>query len=51
MKNNDFNVNALAQIVGINSKQLYRKLKLITGMTPVTFLRKKRMQKAALLLK
>lgn len=51
MKNNDFNVNALAQTVGVDSKQLYRKLKQMTGMTPVAFLRQKRMQRAALLLK
>lgn len=51
MKNNDFNVNALAQTVGVDSKQLYRKVKQMTGMTPVAFLRQKRMQRAALLLK
>ena len=46
----EFNVSALADLVGIDSKQLYRKIKQLTGMTPVSYVRKLRMKKAAVLL-
>jgi len=35
----------------MDQKQLYRKLKQLTGETPVSFIRKQRMQRAAALLK
>ena len=46
----EFNVSALADLAGIDSKQLYRKVKQLTGMTPVSYVRKLRMKKAAVLL-
>ncbi len=45
-----FNVNILCEIAGINSKQVYRKLKQLTGMTPVEYIKSIRMKKAAMLL-
>lgn len=46
----DLNVNALADISGINNKQLYRKVKQLTGMTPVEYIKSIRLKKAAMLL-
>lgn len=46
----DLNVNALVDISGINSKQLYRKVKQLTGMTPVEYIKSIRLKKAAMLL-
>lgn len=45
----DLNVNSLSTISGIGSKQIYRKLKQLTGMSPVEYIRKIRMKKAAIL--
>jgi AraC-like DNA-binding protein len=46
----DLNVNALSTISGIGSKQIYRKLKQLTGMSPVEYIRSVRLKKAAVLL-
>lgn len=51
MSKEDFNVTVLANMVVIDSKQLYRKVKQLTGMTPVSYIRKLKMKKAAVLLK
>lgn len=47
----DLNVNALCEQYGISSKQLYRKIKNLTGLTPVEYIKSIRMKKAAMLLK
>lgn len=47
----DLNVTRLQELVGMGSKQLYRKLKTLTGHTPVDYIRTRRLQKAALLLR
>jgi len=47
----DFNVNALCELTSINNKQLYRKLKQLTGQTPVDYIKSIRMKKASMLLK
>lgn len=44
------NVNALCELSGTNNKQLYRKLKQMTGMSPVEYIKSIRMKKAAMLL-
>ena len=46
----DLNVNALSHLSGIGSKQIYRKTKQLTGMSPVEYIRSLRMKKAAILL-
>lgn len=46
----DFNVTTLQETLGMGNKQLYRRLKALTGRTPVEYLRDIRMRKAALLL-
>lgn len=51
MIDSDFNVTTLQEIVGMGGKQLYRKLKAMTGKTPVEYIRDIRMHKAALMLK
>ncbi len=51
MIDSDFNVTTLQEMVGIGGKQLYRKVKAMTGMTPVEYIRDIRMHKAALMLK
>lgn len=45
-----FSVENLAKDIGISQKQLYRKVKQLTGMTPVGYIRKMRMMKAHALL-
>lgn len=47
----NFNVTQLSQYLNLDQKQLYRKIKQLTGMTPISFLKKLRMKKAAVLLK
>ncbi|MCR5455363.1 MAG: response regulator [Bacteroidales bacterium] len=47
----DFNIDALAQEVGISRANLYRKIKEITGISSGKFLRNIRMEQAARLLK
>lgn len=51
MQSEEFNVTKLCDLIGMDQKQLYRKLKLLTGETPVSFIRKRRLQRAAALLK
>lgn len=51
MVDSDFNVSVLQEKMGMGYKQLYRKLKALTGQTPVEYIRDMRMQKAAKLLK
>lgn len=46
----NLNVNALCELSGVNSKQLYRKIKQLTGLTPVEYIKSIRMKKAAMLL-
>lgn len=47
----ELNVSALGDISGINSKQIYRKIKQLTGKTPVEYIKSVRMKKAAMLLR
>lgn len=46
----DFNVNQLSVLLNISTTQLYRRLKQMTGYTPVEFIRIVRLQKAHVLL-
>lgn len=46
----DFNVNKLSELAGVSSKQVYRRVKQLTGMTPVDYIRSIRLKKAAMLL-
>jgi Signal transduction histidine kinase len=46
----DLSVQALSEKSGISSKQIYRKIKQLTGLTPVDYIRSIRMKKAAMLL-
>lgn len=46
----EFNVNTLCALSDMGSKQLYRKIKVMTGMTTVAYIRDQRMKKAATLL-
>lgn len=50
MIDSDFNVTKLQEVVGIGGKQLYRKIKTLTGRTPVEYIRELRLRKAAKLL-
>ncbi len=50
MSNPDLNVNVLSDISGVSSKQLYRRIKTITGLSTVAYIRDLRMKKAASLL-
>jgi DNA-binding response OmpR family regulator len=50
MEDTSFNVTMLSDISGVDAKQLYRKLKQLTGYTPVCYIRQIRMKKAAMLL-
>lgn len=51
VSDSDLNVNLLCTLSGVNNKQMYRKLKQLTGMTPVEYIKSIRMKKAAMLLK
>lgn len=51
MENTEFNVAMLCGLSGMNQKQLYRKIKELTGITPVSLIRRVRMTKAAQLLR
>ena len=48
--NTEFNVAMLADLSKADKKQLYRRLKQLTGFTPVEYIRHIRMKKAAMLL-
>lgn len=50
MAKEGFNVENLATDIGVSQKQLYRKLKQLTGMTPVNYMRSLRLKKAYALL-
>lgn len=51
MADEQFNVAALAQMLGTNPRQLCRKLSQIMDLSPVAYVRKLRMKKAAVLLR
>ena len=51
MIDSDFNVTMLQETLGIGAKQLYRKVKALTGRTPVEYIREMRMRKASKLLR
>ena len=51
LSDSELNVAALCEKSGINNKQIYRKIKQLTGMTPVEYIRSVRMKKAAMLLR
>ena len=51
MGREDFDVSLLASMLSVENKQLYRKLKQLTGYSPVNYIRKLRMSKASILLK
>lgn len=51
MADSDFNVNALADRLNTNTKQLYRRIKQLTGKSPVDYIKSLRMKRAARLLK
>ncbi|GHT30160.1 histidine kinase [Bacteroidia bacterium] len=46
----NFNVIALCELAGISQKQLYRKIKQLTGMTTIEYIKSIKLKKAALLL-
>ena len=48
--NPELNVKNLSQLSGISTKQIYRRVKHLTGLTPVDYTRSIRMKKAAMLL-
>jgi signal transduction histidine kinase/ligand-binding sensor domain-containing protein/DNA-binding response OmpR family regulator len=50
MEKEEFNIIMLTEIMAIDQKQLYRKIKQLTGMTPINYMRKLKMKKAAVLL-
>lgn len=50
ISNSDFNVNELSTLSGISPKQLYRRIKQLTGYSPVDYIKSIRMKKAAMLL-
>ena len=50
ISDSDLNVNALCNLSGVGSKQIYRKVKQLTGMSPVEYIKSIRMKKAAMLL-
>lgn len=50
ISDSDLNVGLLSSISGIGSKQIYRKIKSLTGMSPVEYIRSIRIKKAAILL-
>lgn len=50
MTSDGFGVQQLAATIGVDQKQLYRKVKQLTDMTPVNYIRKLKMQRAASML-
>lgn len=50
MDNSDLNVQLLSELSGISSKQIYRRLKTLTGHSAVDYIRTVRLRKAAWLL-
>lgn len=51
MEDNAFNVASLSERTGLGGKLVYRKVKQLTGLTPVEYLRTLRLRKAAALLR
>lgn len=51
ISDSELNVNTLCEWTGTNNKQMYRKLKQLTGMSPVEYIKSIRMKKAAMLLR
>ena len=51
MDKEGFNVSMIAELLKVDQKQLYRKIKQLAGKTPVNFLRTMRLKRAAELLK
>lgn len=51
ISDSDFGVEALAEFMGLNKNQFYRKVKAITGQTPTQFIRDIRLHEAQKLLK
>lgn len=51
LDDSNLGVNELAEKMNTNAKNLYRKVKAVTGYAPVEFIRMVRLQKAALLLR
>ena len=50
LSESELKVNALCELSGISNKQIYRKIKQLTGMSPVEYIKSIRMKKAAMLL-
>lgn len=50
MSSQGFTIESLAEATNLSTKSLYRKVKQLTGLTPVNYLRRLRMKKAAALL-
>ena len=50
LSDDSLDVTRLSELCGTSSKQLYRKIKELTGMTAVAYIRDLRLRKAALLL-
>lgn len=50
LQNETFNVSRLSQLSGIGTKQIYRRLKSLTGLTTVEYIKQVRLKKAAFLL-
>ena len=51
LSDSDFNVQTLCELIGMGNKLVYRKLKQLTSMTPVEYIRTIRLSKASILLK
>lgn len=51
ISDSELNVNSLCEWSFTSNKQMYRKIKQLTGMTPVEYIKSIRMKKAAILLK
>ena len=50
IEDSDLNVTSLCEQLQINNKQMYRKLKQLTGLSPVEYIKSIRLKKAAMLL-
>jgi AraC-like DNA-binding protein len=50
LADSDFNVNILCEKAGVGQKQLYRKIKQLTGMTTIEYIKSIKLKKAAILL-
>lgn len=50
LDDSDLNVQKLSDLSGINTKQIYRRIKLLTGHTAVDYIKSIRLKKAAMLL-